>query len=141
LESGTGYPFSSFPSEFCIKLFWRGEWFPSLFRLPIAPLGAVSVPGLCVLIYNSKTSKAKKERKRKNKERTKEINRVKWWTNKHIKKNSRFRNNRISVLVVLVLLFQHPVLVLVFKQKLCLSLARWLGKTHQFFSCLSAAAA
>jgi hypothetical protein len=32
------------------------------------------------------------------------------------KKNSRFRNNRISVLVVLVLLLQHPVLVLVLKQ-------------------------
>jgi hypothetical protein len=44
------------------------------------------------------------------------------------KKYSRFKNNQISVLVyVLVLLFQHPVLVLVFKQKLCGSLARWLG--------------
>jgi hypothetical protein len=60
---------------------------------------------------------------------------------KQTQKNSRFRNNRISVLVVLVLLLQHPVLVLVFKQKLCLSLARWL-QSHQFFFffCLSAAA-
>jgi hypothetical protein len=54
-------------------------------------------------------------------------------TNKHIKKNSRFRNNRILTLVVLVLLFQHPVLVLGFKQKVCLSLARCLAETHQFF--------
>jgi hypothetical protein len=51
-------------------------------------------------------------------------------------KNPRFRNNRISDLVVLVLLLQHPVLVLVFKQKLCLSLTRWLP----VFSCLSVAA-
>jgi hypothetical protein len=29
-------------------------------------------------------------------------------------------------LLVLVLLLQHPVLVLAFKQKLCLGLARWL---------------
>jgi hypothetical protein len=35
-----------------------------------------------------------------------------------------------------VLLLQHPVLVLVFKQKLCLSLTRWLP----VFSCLSVAA-
>jgi hypothetical protein len=56
-------------------------------------------------------------------------------TNKQThKKNSRFRNNSISVLVVLVLLFQHPVLVLLFKQKLCLSLARWLGRLPSFFS-------
>jgi hypothetical protein len=53
-------------------------------------------------------------------------------TNKHTQKNSRFSNNRISVLVVLVLLFQHPLLVLVFKQKLCLSLARWLGILASF---------
>jgi hypothetical protein len=55
-------------------------------------------------------------------------------TNKHLeKKNSRFRNNLISVFVVVVLLLQHPVLVLVFEQDLCLSLARWLGGTGQFF--------
>jgi hypothetical protein len=36
---------------------------------------------------------------------------------------SRFRNNRISFLVVLVLLLQHPVLVLVFKKRLCLNVA------------------
>jgi hypothetical protein len=47
-------------------------------------------------------------------------------TNKQ--KISRFKNNRISVLVsVLVLLLQHTVLVLVFKQKLCCSLTRWLA--------------
>jgi hypothetical protein len=32
-------------------------------------------------------------------------------TNKQEKKNSRFRNNRISLLVILVLVLQHPVLV------------------------------
>jgi hypothetical protein len=53
-------------------------------------------------------------------------------TNKHKNKNSRFRNNRISVLIVLVLLLQHPFLVLVFKQKFCLSLARWLGSLASF---------
>jgi hypothetical protein len=26
-----------------------GEWFPSLFHLPIFSLGTVSVPGLCVI--------------------------------------------------------------------------------------------
>jgi hypothetical protein len=26
-----------------------GEWFPSLFRLPIFPLGTISGPGLCVI--------------------------------------------------------------------------------------------
>jgi hypothetical protein len=46
LESGTGYPFSS---ESCINLFLWGEWFLSFFHLPVAPLGAVSVPGLCVI--------------------------------------------------------------------------------------------
>jgi hypothetical protein len=58
-------------------------------------------------------------------------------------KNSTFRNNRISILVwVLVLLLQHPILVLVFKQKLCHSLARWLGSVCFFFPfCLSEAAA
>jgi hypothetical protein len=65
-------------------------------------------------------------------------------TNKHLerkrKKNSRFRNHRISVSVVMVLLLQHPVLLLVFKQKLCLSLSMWLGRFDRFFSCLSAAA-
>jgi hypothetical protein len=49
LESGTGYLFSSLPSESCINLFLRGEWFPALFCRPVAPFGAVSVPGLCVL--------------------------------------------------------------------------------------------
>jgi hypothetical protein len=45
---------------------------------------------------------------------------------KQTNKNSRFRTNRISGLVeVVVLLLQYPVLVLVFKQKVCLSLARW----------------
>jgi hypothetical protein len=44
------------------------------------------------------------------------------------KQNFRFRNNRISVLVyILVLLLQHLVMVLVVKQKLCGSLTRWLG--------------
>jgi hypothetical protein len=64
-------------------------------------------------------------------------------TNKDLdrkKKNSRFRNNRISVLV-LVLLLQHPFLVLVFKQKLCLSLTWWLGRLASFFTYLSEAAA
>jgi hypothetical protein len=32
-----------------------------------------------------------------------------------------------------VLLLQHPVLVFVFKQKLCLSLTRWLGRLASFF--------
>jgi hypothetical protein len=39
-----------------------------------------------------------------------------------------------------VLLLQHPVLVLVFKLKLCCSLVRWLGSVF-FFFCLSVAAA
>jgi hypothetical protein len=39
LESTTGYPFSSFPYESYIKLFWGGEWFLFLFHLPITPLG------------------------------------------------------------------------------------------------------
>jgi cell division protein FtsB len=48
--------------------------------------------------------------RKKKKERTKEINRERWWTNREQnkqthKKNSRFRNNRILVLVVLALLF------------------------------------
>jgi uncharacterized membrane protein len=61
-------------------------------------------------------------------------------TNQQTKKSSQFRNNRISVLVyILVLVLQQPVLVLVFKQKLCCSLSRWLGSV--FFFCLSVAAA
>jgi hypothetical protein len=54
-------------------------------------------------------------------------------TNKHLerKKNSRFRNNRISVLVVLVLLLQYPVLVLVFITVL-VSLGGW-GDWSDFF--------
>jgi hypothetical protein len=31
LESGTGYPFSSFPSEFCIKLFFGERMVSILF--------------------------------------------------------------------------------------------------------------
>jgi hypothetical protein len=72
------------------------------------------------------------------------------WTNKKQNKqtdkqtkNFRFRNNRISILVwVLVLLLQHPILVLVFKQKLCDSLARWWGSvwlSFFFFPSLSQA--
>jgi hypothetical protein len=41
LESVTGYPFSSFPSESCIKLVLGEEWFLSLFLLPIIPVGIV----------------------------------------------------------------------------------------------------
>jgi hypothetical protein len=52
------------------------------------------------------------------------------------KKNSRFRKNRISVLVILVLLLQNPLLVLVFKQRICLSLTKWLGSLANFFSVL-----
>jgi hypothetical protein len=57
-------------------------------------------------------------------------------TNKqtHTQNNSKFRNSRISVSVVLVLLLQHPVLVLVFKWKLCLSLARWFWCLASFSS-------
>jgi hypothetical protein len=58
--------------------------------------------------------------------KTKENNRERWTktykqtgkkTNIQAKtqKNSRFRNNRISVLVVLVLFLQHPILMVVFK--------------------------
>jgi hypothetical protein len=43
------YLFSSFPFESCVNLFLGGEWFPSLFHLPFAPLGAVYVSGLCVI--------------------------------------------------------------------------------------------
>jgi hypothetical protein len=48
LESGSGCPFSSFPSKSFTNLFFGGEWFLSLFHLPIIPVDAVSVPGLCV---------------------------------------------------------------------------------------------
>jgi hypothetical protein len=48
-KSETGYLFSLFPSQSCINLFLGGEWFPFPFHLPITPLGAVSVPGLCVI--------------------------------------------------------------------------------------------
>jgi hypothetical protein len=43
LETGTGYTFSSFPSESYIKLFLVGEWFSSLFLLPIASLDTVQL--------------------------------------------------------------------------------------------------
>jgi hypothetical protein len=52
----------------------------------------------------------------KNKQKNKQTN---------TQKNSRFRNNRISVLVLLMFLFQHPVLVFAFKQRLCLSSGRF----------------
>jgi hypothetical protein len=51
LESGSGYPFSSFCSKSYTTLFLGEEWFPSLFLLPIFPLGTVSVPELCVIWY------------------------------------------------------------------------------------------
>jgi hypothetical protein len=51
---------------------------------------------------------------------------------KQTQKNSRFRNTRISVLVVLVLLLQPLVLVLIFKQRLCLSLPKWWGVSPVF---------
>jgi hypothetical protein len=73
LESGTGYPFSSFPSSSCTNLFLVGEWFPPLFHLSITPLVAFSVPGLCVILYlltyNSKTNETKKEREKRKKRR------------------------------------------------------------------------
>jgi hypothetical protein len=74
LGSGTGYPFSSFPSVSCTEL---GEWFPSLFHLPIIPLGDISNAVLRViwywLTYNSKTNKIRKGReKRKRKREEKE---------------------------------------------------------------------
>jgi hypothetical protein len=53
-------------------------------------------------------------------------------TNTH--KDSTFRNNRVSALVVLVLLLQYPELVLIFKQRLCISLARCLGSLTSFSS-------
>jgi hypothetical protein len=87
--------------------------------------------------------------------KTKQINRERW-THTH-KETNRKRNKQtnketqkkipgsgkieISVLVVLVLLLQHPVLVLVFKQRLSLSLVGWLRSLASVFLCLSAAAA
>jgi hypothetical protein len=67
-----------------------------------------------------------------NKQETKQTN---------TQKKFQVQNNTISVLVVLVLLLQNPVVVLVFKQRLGLSLTRWLGSLTSFFSCLSAEAA
>jgi hypothetical protein len=63
--SGTGYPFSSFPSESCTNLFLGGEWFPSLFHLLIIALGAVSVPALCVILYYLSYNETKRERERR----------------------------------------------------------------------------
>jgi predicted ferric reductase len=63
---------------------------------------------------------------------------------RNTQKYSRFRNNRISIYVVVVLLLQHPVLVLLFQKRLCLSLTTWLGNLERFFFlciCLSVAAA
>jgi hypothetical protein len=55
----------------------------------------------------------------RNEQTSKKQNNMK--TNKQ--KPSRFRNNRISSLVYLLeLLLQHPVLVLAYKQKLCCDL-------------------
>jgi hypothetical protein len=51
LESGSRYQFSSFHSKSSSTLFLGGEWFLSLFLLAIYPLGTVSVPGLCVILY------------------------------------------------------------------------------------------
>jgi hypothetical protein len=76
LGSGAEYPFSSFPSESCTNLFWGGEWFPSLFHLPIIPLGAVSVPVFCNLVlanYSSKHYETKKEKEEKERKKKKEI--------------------------------------------------------------------
>jgi hypothetical protein len=50
LESGTGYPFSSFPYESCMKLFFGKEWFPSLFLIPLLHLVLCNyVPVTCFL--------------------------------------------------------------------------------------------
>jgi hypothetical protein len=76
--SGTGYLFSLSPSLSCTEL---GEWFLSLFHLPIIPLNAISNAVLCViwnwLTYNIKINKIwkgrenikrkRRKRKRKNK--------------------------------------------------------------------------
>jgi hypothetical protein len=51
-------------------------------------------------------------------------------TNTHTKKSP---GSGTIEFLSLVLLLQHPVLVLVFKQRLCLSLARWLGSLASFF--------
>jgi hypothetical protein len=80
-----------------------------------------------LLTYNGKTNETKKEReKRKRKKKIEsQIYQQREMVDKQVvnkahlerkKKNSRFRNKRISVLVVLSLLLQHPVLVLIFKQ-------------------------
>jgi hypothetical protein len=82
------------------------------------------VNNLVLATHNSKTNTTKQ--KNKHKKPKKEINRERWTNththkqtgNKTIKqtntqKNSRFWNNRISVLVVLVLLLQHPLLMLI----------------------------
>jgi hypothetical protein len=60
--------FSSFHSKSCTTLFFGvgGEWFPSLFLLPIFPLGTVSIPGrtmsnLILAGYNINANKTKKE--------------------------------------------------------------------------------
>jgi hypothetical protein len=50
-ESGSVYPFSSFRSNSYTTLFLGEELFPSLFVLPIFPLGTISVPGVCVIWY------------------------------------------------------------------------------------------
>jgi hypothetical protein len=69
-----------------------------------------------------KENKEKERKNRKKREPKKSMGRDggqtvnKTNTSRERKKISRFRNNRISVLVVLELLLQHAVLVLVFKQ-------------------------
>jgi hypothetical protein len=76
--------------------------------------------------------KTKNENKKEKKYTTKEINRERWCTNyeqtkqafrekekkkkkRERKKNPRFRCNDVLVLVVLMLLLQHPVLEFVFE--------------------------
>jgi hypothetical protein len=105
-----------------------------------------SVCNLVLANLQSKTNKTKKARKKKEK-KTKGINRERWWTNKQGRKQTNpfkkfwFRNSRISVLLALVLFHQHPLLMLIFKQNLGLSLTRWQGSLTRIFSCLSVAAA
>jgi hypothetical protein len=55
-------------------------------------------------------------------------------TNKHTIKIPSFRMYRISLLVVLVLLLHYPALVLAFKQRLCVSLTRYLRSLASFSS-------
>jgi hypothetical protein len=82
-----------------------------------------------MIVKLPKQNKQIKKIKNKKKRKTKEINGERW-TNKHKqtrnkinkqtnkpKKPSRFKNNRISVLIVAMLLLHHPVLVLVFKHR------------------------